>query len=87
MFPAVRFLSNGFMGVPFFFLLSGFILTYSYLGQVETHNQRRRFWEARFARVYPVYLLSLVLNWPFRNDGKYHIVLSKGAMAATLTAT
>lgn len=28
----VRFLSNGHMGVPFFFILSDFILSYSYLG-------------------------------------------------------
>jgi peptidoglycan/LPS O-acetylase OafA/YrhL len=79
--PVVTFLGNGFMGVPFFFLLSGFILTYSYLGQLSSNAKRRRFWEARFSRTYPVYFLSLVLNWPFRG------AMSPGTMAAVLTAT
>jgi peptidoglycan/LPS O-acetylase OafA/YrhL len=83
----VTFLQNGYMGVPFFFLLSGFVLTYAHSGETSRSKSRRSFWAARFARVYPVYLLSLVLNWPFRNDGPFHIMLSRGAMAATLTAT
>jgi peptidoglycan/LPS O-acetylase OafA/YrhL len=83
----VTFLQNGYMGVPFFFLLSGFVLAYAHSGETSRPKSRRNFWLARFARVYPVYLLSLVLNWPFRNDGPFHIVLSRGAMAATLTAT
>jgi peptidoglycan/LPS O-acetylase OafA/YrhL len=80
-------LRNGFMGVPFFFLLSGFVLTYSYAGDSGRPRSRWEFWVARFARVYPVYLLSLLLNWPFRGDGEFHIVLSRGALAATLLAT
>ena len=57
---------TGHCGVGLFFVLSGFILAYTYLnedGQVD----RRSFWLNRFARVYPVYLLSLIvvlpLNW------------------------
>jgi len=56
------------MGVPFFLILSGFILSYSYLGQLRFGGERRRFWEARFCRVYPVYLLSLLIDWPFRGQ-------------------
>jgi peptidoglycan/LPS O-acetylase OafA/YrhL len=52
--PLVTFLFNGYMGVPFFFLLSGFILAYTYLGQMNSNTRRRRFWEARFSRTYPV---------------------------------
>jgi peptidoglycan/LPS O-acetylase OafA/YrhL len=74
------FLANGWMGVAFFFLLSGFILTYSYTGQIGTTGDRRRFWEARFARMYPVYLLSLIANWPFRGR------MTAGTMAAVLAA-
>ena len=51
--------------LTFFFLLSGFILTYTYTGQMSAEGSWRRFWEARFARVYPVYLLALVLSYPF----------------------
>jgi hypothetical protein len=56
------------MGVSFFFVLSGFILAYSYLGQLRLGGEKRRFWEARFSRIYPVYLLSLLIDWPFRGQ-------------------
>lgn len=75
------FVANGWMGVPFFFLLSGFILTYSYSGQLSSMSERRRFWEARFARMYPVYLLSLLVNIPFRGS------MSWQTMIAVLTGT
>ncbi len=56
---AGRFFLNGFLAVPLFFLLSGFILAYTYEGQIEKPGDHRRFWEARFARIWPVYALSL----------------------------
>jgi peptidoglycan/LPS O-acetylase OafA/YrhL len=62
------FLSNGYLAVGLFFLLSGFILAYTYEGQIAGGSGRTRFWEARFARVYPVYLLSLVLSYSFATD-------------------
>lgn len=61
--PLQTFLSNGYLAVGLFFLLSGFILAYTYEGQIEGASGRTRFWEARFARIYPVYLLSLVLSY------------------------
>jgi peptidoglycan/LPS O-acetylase OafA/YrhL len=63
--PAKIFLSNGYLAVAMFFLLSGFILAYTYDGQITGSRNRARFWEARFARIYPVYLLSLVLAYWF----------------------
>ena len=57
--PAYFFL-NGFLAVPLFFILSGFILAYTYEGQIETGQDRRRFWEARFARIWPAYMVSQV---------------------------
>jgi peptidoglycan/LPS O-acetylase OafA/YrhL len=63
--PAKIFLSNGYLAVAMFFLLSGFILAYTYDGQIAGNRNRARFWEARFARIYPVYLLSLVLAYWF----------------------
>lgn len=52
---------NGSAGVPFFFILSGFVLTYTYQGSSVTNG---RFWWLRFARIYPVYLVSLLLALP-----------------------
>jgi peptidoglycan/LPS O-acetylase OafA/YrhL len=53
----------GFISVSYFILLSGFVLGYNYnerarLGQLD----RVRFWKARFARIYPIYFLSLLLS-------------------------
>jgi peptidoglycan/LPS O-acetylase OafA/YrhL len=59
---AANFIKNGFISVSLFFLLSGFILSYTYSGRVNSPSERRRFWEARIARLYPVYLLSLVVT-------------------------
>jgi peptidoglycan/LPS O-acetylase OafA/YrhL len=56
-----NFLSNGGQAVGLFFLLSGFILAYTYRGQITDKSSYRRFWEARFARIWPVYVVSLLL--------------------------
>ena len=53
------------LSVSLFFVLSGFILTYNYFDPVRgCRTSDREFWVARFARVYPVYLLGLVLAIP-----------------------
>lgn len=62
------FLSNGYLAVGLFFLLSGFILAYTYDGNINGRANRVRFWEARFARIYPVYLLSLVMAYAFSGE-------------------
>ena len=54
--------SAGYAGVSVFFVLSGFILSYNYLGRDYT---KREFWSARVARIVPVYWLSLVLTAPY----------------------
>ncbi len=56
-----RFASVGYAGVSFFFVLSGFILVYTYSGRVST---LREFWQARFARIYPALLFSLLVTAP-----------------------
>jgi peptidoglycan/LPS O-acetylase OafA/YrhL len=54
----------GFASVSFFILLSGFVLAYNYAGRArEGELDKGRFWEARFTRLYPVYLLSLLLSF------------------------
>jgi peptidoglycan/LPS O-acetylase OafA/YrhL len=62
------FLSHGYLAVGLFFLLSGFILAYTYDGNIDGRASRVRFWEARFARIYPVYLLSLVMAFAFSGE-------------------
>src|SRR3954470_9302060 len=56
---------SGYVGVSLFFILSGFILTYSYSpdGHADV-TRKREFWAARFARIYPVYALGLLLAGP-----------------------
>ncbi len=60
-----RLFSSGFIGVDLFFVLSGFILSWNYLGEdrrlTVTPGQ---FWRARAARILPVYYVSLALSLP-----------------------
>jgi peptidoglycan/LPS O-acetylase OafA/YrhL len=59
------FIEHGAVGVMVFFVLSGFILSYSYsLAPGSMKGNLRSFWVARFARLYPVYLLGIVLFVP-----------------------
>jgi peptidoglycan/LPS O-acetylase OafA/YrhL len=53
--------------VQFFFLLSGFILTYNYLGEFRAPTKRGvwNFYVARLARVYPVHLLAMLIAVPY----------------------
>lgn len=54
---------EGFVGVSFFFVLSGFIIAYNYQRKIEHREvSRREFWVARFARVYPLHLATLILS-------------------------
>lgn len=56
---------GGYVGVPFFFVLSGFILTYTYARSTAAGGlDARQFWLARIARIYPVYVVSLLLSAP-----------------------
>ena len=83
------FASIGYVGVNFFFVLSGFILVYTYAGPA---LNPRRFWQARFARVYPAYALSLIVAAPFFFFAVRHLDLpfflwSKDHLAAACVLT
>jgi peptidoglycan/LPS O-acetylase OafA/YrhL len=55
------FIDNGYVFVGVFFLISGYILTYNYADRGKS-LAKREFWLARFSRLYPVYLLVLILS-------------------------
>jgi peptidoglycan/LPS O-acetylase OafA/YrhL len=56
-----RLLDLGYVSVSFFFTLSGYILAVSYLPRTVAKGQ---FWWARFARIYPLFLITLLLDAP-----------------------
>lgn len=57
--------ASGYVAVSLFFLLSGFVLSYSYLNpKGEMSGNKRSFYSARFARIYPAYLLAFLLAAP-----------------------
>jgi peptidoglycan/LPS O-acetylase OafA/YrhL len=69
-FPAVthqsllgKLVDMGHCSVSFFFLLSGYILAFVYLRRGDTMRVRA-FFLARFARVYPLFLATLILDTP-----------------------
>jgi peptidoglycan/LPS O-acetylase OafA/YrhL len=55
-------INSGFVFVGFFFLLSGYVLAYNYFDRALTLSPRQ-VWLARFARLYPVYILGLLLSF------------------------
>jgi peptidoglycan/LPS O-acetylase OafA/YrhL len=56
-----RILLLGYISVSFFFTLSGYILAVTYLPR---RVSTTRFWWARFARVYPLFFVTLILSCP-----------------------
>jgi peptidoglycan/LPS O-acetylase OafA/YrhL len=61
-----RYFCEGYAGVTFFFVLSGFILTYNYHGAFARLRPRQlwTFYTARLARIYPVHLLTFFVAIP-----------------------
>jgi peptidoglycan/LPS O-acetylase OafA/YrhL len=85
-------LLQGANAVSFFFVLSGFVLTIVYAPQSTSGgNLARHFYQARLARVYPVYCLSglatiLVLgNFNFK-DGLLYFSLAQSLVPNSATA-
>lgn len=75
---------SGYVGVSLFFVLSGFVLTYTYHDTLTTGAATRRdFLVARVARLYPVYLLALLVALPplFWMMQRKHVAMDFGWLA------
>ncbi|HYQ03651.1 MAG TPA: acyltransferase [Polyangiaceae bacterium] len=63
--PISQLLTSGVLAVSFFFVLSGFILTYTYCDdEGDLRTAPAKFWRARFARIYPLYFLGFLMDAP-----------------------
>ena len=60
-------INNGYVFVGVFFLISGYVLTYNYADRAKT-LVKREFWLARFSRLYPIYLLVLLISFRMVQD-------------------
>jgi peptidoglycan/LPS O-acetylase OafA/YrhL len=77
--PFAPVVDNGYVSVSFFLLLSGFVLAYNYRERADLGLMRARtFWMARFSRIYPVFLFSLLISvfvlaqeWRTRSHGQF----------------
>ncbi len=75
---------GGYLAVTTFFVLSGFVLARSYAATEWNRGNLLRYGVGRFARVYPVYALSLLVAAPFiaedRTPAKAHLVAAHGLL-------
>jgi peptidoglycan/LPS O-acetylase OafA/YrhL len=72
--------SEGFLGVSFFFILSGFILSLNYKEKIINRKITLiQFFVARFARIYPLHFITMLVSIPaFYSGGKnllYNVLL------------
>jgi peptidoglycan/LPS O-acetylase OafA/YrhL len=57
-------INAGYVSVSYFILLSGFVMAYNYSARARDGQlDVTRYYKARFTRLYPIYLLSLLLAW------------------------
>jgi len=60
-FTRNSFISHGYLMVDFFFVLSGFVISYSYMARITGLLSLGRFMWLRFWRLYPVHILMLLV--------------------------
>ena len=84
-------LGAGTWSVSFFFVLSGFILFYNYGDARNGPFHMRKFWVARFARIYPVYAMGMLVfapfllrGWAYNPQMDSHSLVTGGVLSGTL---
>ena len=83
-----NFLDAGHVSVGLFFVLSGFILVYNYAPAVGRRQRSpRSFLVARFARIYPVYLLGIALALPRFWQTVHESLTVRSSLVHTSTVT
>lgn len=87
MFNALHqnFFKEGFIGVSFFFILSGFVLSHSYKERFKNKQLSfGKYFLARVARIYPMHLLTLLIALPlsmqFADDAWWYFKLLLNAV-------
>lgn len=79
------FRSSGWTAVYFFFVLSGFIMSYAYSRGGERSVKAGAFYALRAARIYPAHLLALLVAVPVAFGNSWHAPdLYGGTLIATL---
>ncbi len=63
--PIFVLIRSGYLAVPMFFILSGFVLAHSYPIIKWKRGHLLNYYWGRFIRIYPVYILSLIVIMPF----------------------
>lgn len=58
---------HGYLAVDFFFMLSGFVLTFAYQDKLRAGWSTTSFLKTRFVRLYPLYFLGLTLGFAMRS--------------------
>ena len=53
--------SKGYLGVDFFFILSGFIISLNYSDKILSISSVKYFLKRRFLRIYPLHIFSLLV--------------------------
>ncbi len=81
---AYALIRGGYLAVTTFFVLSGFVLARSYAATEWTRDNLLRYACGRFARIYPVYALSLLAVAPFiaedRTPNKAPLIAAHGLL-------
>lgn len=79
---------EGYFGVTFFFLLSGFVLCYNYYNKITdvSLNKIISFTQKRLARIYPIHIITLFISLPllYKEIIKYPV---NNLVKATLNIT
>ena len=82
---ADRLIRGGYLAVGTFFVLSGFVLARGYAATAWNRANLLRYGAARFARIYPVYALSLLLVSPFIVSERLPLLPQKAGLVLNYT--